>query len=538
MKKLSYSLVLLIVNIFTIGEIQEFINFRAVPAGNYPGQTINTGSYDLNIVKKDPVNSHYFNYKGVTQPLIGTGGGNCYGFVVNSNFNYHVFFDTIQKYRANYISICVHQLFPSAWQRNLDLPLAPRNANGILQPWATTTKTNNGDFWPFKFDLDKWNKVYFDRLKDFVDCAAQHEVVVNVFFDDLIRQADFNINAFNPDNNINGTENTGPADYFNMVGHPVMTAYHDRMIAKIVKELNYADNVIYFICDEPGHAGNEGDSSYYHKVYDWLSHKIDVIKNTEESLPKKHLVASQQQMCAYPLDFSGDSRTDYNVLQYTWWGWNHQTGGLRALDYEYNHNKPLDFNETKNIRKDSTGGMFYPGDQILCQRLDMWSFMLGGGASFLSNNKEFTLSAPTGLNIAFNSKVLSEIKSLRDFMDSLNVVNMIKSDMKWLKSKPSGATARGISQEGIQYVMYMHHSTFEKGDSSRYYPDTGGFSSGTITINLPSGNNYHYIWIDPALNKNIGDGNFSGGIATILSIPSYSDRPDIALRIIKTPLRK
>jgi hypothetical protein len=136
------------------------------------------------------------------------------------------------------------------------------------------------------------------------------------------------------------------------------------------------------------------------------------------------------------------------------------------------------------------------------------------------------------------SKVLSEIKSLRDFLDSVPFVNMIKSDMKWLKSRPSGATDRGMCQEGTEYVMYMHHSTFQDGDSSRYYPDTGGFSSGIITVNLPSGNNYYYVWNDPALNKNIGHGSLKGGDDIELEIPSYSNRPDVALRITKTQAGK
>lgn len=491
------------------------------------------GSSGFNTIKKDPVNPHYFNYKGVVQPLIGTGGGNCYGFVVNGNFDYKTFIDTVCRYRVNYVSILAHQLFPTEWHRKLDLAMAPLTADGILQPWAVTDQVSTGGFWPFKFDLSKWNSAYFKRLKEFVDYAAEHDIVVNVFFDDIISQADFNISAFSPVNNINGTENTGPAEYFVMDGHPVMTAYHDSMISKIVRELNYADNVMYFIADEPGIAGRGRDSAYYHKVYNWHSHKIDVIKNTEKSLPKKHPVAVQQQMCEYPIDFSGDDRTDFNVHQYTWWGGVRQVGGLRALDYEYDHNKPLDMNETKNIRKDSIVGLYYPGDQILCQRLDMWSFMLGGGASFLSNNKEFTLSAPGGLHPVFNSRALSEIKSLRDFMDDLPVRDMLRSEMKWLKDIPASSTARGISKEGVQYAMYMHHSTFRGTDSACYYPDAGGFSSGTITINLPSGSTFKYLWIEPSLNKIIKEGFFQGGIDTRLSIPDYSTRPDIVLRIIK-----
>jgi hypothetical protein len=138
------------------------------------------------------------------------------------------------------------------------------------------------------------------------------------------------------------------------------------------------------------------------------------------------------------------------------------------------------------------------------------------------------------LHPEFNSKALTEIKNLRDFMDGLPVREMYRSDLKWLKSKPSGASARAICQEGVQYAMYMHHSTFRGRDSACYYPDTGGFSSGKIIVNLPSGNSYKFMWLEPESNKITGEGTMEGGKDTELTIPSYSIRPDIALRIIRS----
>jgi hypothetical protein len=59
--------------------------------------------------------------------------------------------------------------------------------------------------------------------------------------------------------------------------------------------------------------------------------------------------------------------------------------GLTALDYEYDKNKPIDFNET-----DYYPG-WYQGDRIAASRVEAWEFIAGGGGSFNQLNGLYTV---------------------------------------------------------------------------------------------------------------------------------------------------
>ena len=65
-------------------------------------------------------------------------------------------------------------------------------------------------------------------------------------------------------------------------------------------------------------------------------------------------------------------------------------GGMKGLDYQYGHNKPIEFNETA----------FYPfeyqGDKVGASRVEAWEFMVGGGASFNQLNDLYTVADPAG----------------------------------------------------------------------------------------------------------------------------------------------
>ena len=66
-------------------------------------------------------------------------------------------------------------------------------------------------------------------------------------------------------------------------------------------------------------------------------------------------------------------------------------GGMKGLDYEFGHNKPIEFNETP----------YYPfqyrkGDAVAASRVEAWEFIVGGGASFNHLNSLYTIENPAG----------------------------------------------------------------------------------------------------------------------------------------------
>ena len=95
-------------------------------------------------------------------------------------------------------------------------------------------------------------------------------------------------------------------------------------------------------------------------------------------------------------------------------------GGMKALDYEYGRNKPIEFNETDYFP------LWYKGDKVGDSRVEAWEFMVGGGASFNHLNGIFTVKNPAG-KTPENERVLRALAELFspqfDFFFALAVLN-------------------------------------------------------------------------------------------------------------------
>ena len=122
----------------------------------------------------------------------------------------------------------------------------------------------------------------------------------------------------------------------------------------------------------------------------WVDHLTEVVINAERNLPKKHLIAAQVEgPVGGLLDLSGNPNVSVTVTQYVWQA-GFQMGEMRALDLEYGHNKPIDFNET------AWYPVWYNGDAVADSRVEAWEFIVGGGGSFNHLNGRFTAEDPAG----------------------------------------------------------------------------------------------------------------------------------------------
>lgn len=154
-------------------------------------------------------------------------------------------------------------------------------------------------------------------------------------------------------------------------------------VSKITQEVNGFDNVILEICDEPSLFTPASEAG------PWVGHLLEVVHNTEARLPNKHLVAQEVDGgVGGPIDFANSPLLSVIVGQYVWGSEqvsSAEMGGLKGLDYEYEHNKPIEFNETP----------YYPfpcriGDPIAASRVEAWEFIVerpiaGASASQASN---------------------------------------------------------------------------------------------------------------------------------------------------------
>jgi hypothetical protein len=460
-----------------------------------------------------PENQHYFLYKA--KPTVLITSAEHYGAVVNSKFDYKAYFDWLGSYGLNYTRIYPGYLTepPDKWIKGNSIGL---KSDEVILPWKRSTEPGyamGGN----KFDLNKWDENYFVRLRDFIAVAAKKDIIIEICFYNAQYEDCWPLCPLYYKNNIQGIGNY----HFNdaqTLDHPDLLAREADYVAKIVREVNQYDNVILEICDEPTINGTRPE-----KAGKWLDYMINVVVNTEKTLPKKHLVAQQVEG---PLDgacdFSKDPRVSIITCQYEYMAGGEQLGGLKGLDLKYHLNKPVELNETYYYP------VWYKGDSISDSRVEAWEFIVGGGSSFNHLNGRYTTENPSG-NTPDNMKVCNSLKVLKEFMQSFDFKKMSPDKQFIIGGIPKDAFCRGMCWPGNQYALYMHHSQFTK-DSSSYIVIPGNYKH-ELLVKLPEGK-YNAEWIDPASGKILQSSEVSNKPeGQKLITPSFS--VDIALRIKK-----
>jgi hypothetical protein len=457
-----------------------------------------------------PENPHYFLFRG--QPAILITSAEHYGAVVNLDFDYQVYLDTLAAYGLNYTRIYAGAYLEPEHYFIQDNTLGPRLGRHCL-PWGRSARPGyplGGNL----FDLDAWNPEYFTRLKAFVAAAGERGVVVEVCF----------FNAMYPDtwakmplyhaNNIQGVSVCACKDFQTLKDERLVAAQCD-YVRKLTVELNEFDNVILEICDEPGIHGTQPED-----YTPWLRHLAKVVEDTEKTLPVKHILA--QQICGEiggMGDVSGDANIQLIVSQYVGPTDGKQFGGMQLLDSEYGYNKPIELNETAYYP------IWYKGDILGASRVEAWEFLLGGGAGFNQLNGLFSNSSASGAGTE-NGVLLGQLKTLKEFLYSFEFIHMQRAPELIADSLPDGVFARGIAEPGEQYALYLHHS---QNQNLLYIVQPGDYSD-TLALNLLAGR-YRAEWIEPVSGSRVASEGFDhpGGVYSITT-PHYSI--DLALRIL------
>jgi hypothetical protein len=464
-------------------------------------------------IKQHPANPHYFLFHGQATVLITS--AEHYGAVVNKDFDYVAYLDALKSYGLNYTRIYPGALFEPRGKFIKGNTLGPRPGS-LIVPWARSNVPGYmlcGN----KFDLDRWDAEYFARLKGFVAQAAKRGIVVEICFFNAQYSDTWPISPLYYENNIQGV---GRCDYEDAqtLRHPDLVRRQDDYVRQITAEVNAYDNVILEICDEPFLTGTPLELAG-----PWLGHLVEVIKNAESHLPKKHLIAQQLEgSVGGPCDFSAHPDVPLIVTQYVYEASAEQMGGMKALDIEYKHNKPIELNETYYYP------VWYKGDAVADSRVEAWEFIVGGGAGFNHLNGVFTVENPGG-KTADNAQVLRALRNLKDFIYSFDFLKM-RPDKSFIASGvPAGAYCRAISQPGEQYALYLHHSKLDSG--SAYIVSPGNYVE-KLVLNLPAGT-YKVDWVDPASGSVVRTETVThqGGERTFTT-PAHA--VDIALRITRS----
>jgi hypothetical protein len=252
-----------------------------------------------------------------------------------------------------------------------------------------------------KYDLNKFNTAYFDRLKDFIREAGRRNIIVEVtLFSSIYHDNAWKLSPFYFGNNCNALDSIH-LTLANTLFNEDLINYQIAFVKKLVHELNDFDNLFFEIQNEPwsdnpclvNYVNLSNDSVFSNpwqqKVeianpvsLQWQMKIAETIIETEKSMKNKHLHAENI------------SNFEYTV--------NQAIRGVSILNFHYASSHAVLLNhEVMNVKSlDETGFMPHISDLYIDQA---WRFILAGGGvynnldySFIVGNEDGTWSIPDG----------------------------------------------------------------------------------------------------------------------------------------------
>jgi hypothetical protein len=473
-------------------------------------------------IRLHPENPHYFLYK--SKPVVLITSAEHYSSVLNLNFDYSRYLGELQRNGFNQTRAFSGTYREAAVDPHGRTPLSPgRGPENFISPWALSDV--EGGYDGRKYDLDRWNPAYFDRLRKVCRLADQRGVIVELvlFCRMYTDENHWKISPLHPDNNLQGSAWRGLRHQrFLTLDSPELVARQKAVARKIVTELKDVPNVYFEIANEP--ASGPHDSDLAKDVHAWHEAIIREIVDAESSLP-----AASRHMIAYNDHYSTGKgigpipqAESVNILNV------HYLWKLTELLAEYGKGKALAIDETRWISHPSFGKY---GNTMKppSGRVEAWEFLMGGGAVYSNLNFAYQVGNETG-EAAESSEFKGYLRALKQFMTNFEFMRMRPDNGVIADGIPRGSFGRTLSEPGKQYGIYIHHSSYAK--ARNHYEASEQKRKLNLVLDLPAGS-YRVEWVRPA-DLNILQSqtlaNHSGGRVALNSSPEH--QADIALRIV------
>ena len=445
-----------------------------------------------------PDNGHYFLFRG--KPTVLITAGEHYGAVLNLDFDFKNYLATLARDGMNLTRTFSGTYVEPPGAFNISRnTLAPRKDRFIC-PWPRSDEPGYAGGGA-KFDLSRYDDAYFQRLRDFLAHAAQHGIVVEMnLFCPMYEEQQWNLSPMHPTNNIQRIGPQNRTHVYTLDNHAGLLAVQERMVRKIVQELNEFDNLYYEICNEPYFGG---------VTLQWQQHIADTIAESERHLPRRHLISQNVANGSAKIENPHPQVSIFNF---------HYAVPPDAVATNYHLNKVIGDNETG-----------FRGTSDAAYRMEGWDFIIAGGGlfnhldySFVAGHEDGTFHYPTSQPGGGSAALRRQLKILSDFIHDFDVVKM-KPDNSVVKAGiPAEVSARALVEPGRAYAVYICPAPTSK---DRKHIEE-------IVVELPRGT-YQAEWIN-VLNGLVARAErfeHAGGEKP-LAAPKYQE--DIALRIVLT----
>jgi hypothetical protein len=440
-----------------------------------------------------PDNGHYFLFRG--KPTILITSGEHYGAVLNTDFDYVKYLDELAAHGLNNTRTFSGAYVEPAGAFNIAKNTLAPDGKRFVCPWARSSEVGyagGGN----KFDLTKWDESYFRRLKDFVAQAGQRGVIVEMnLFCPMYEDAQWKISPLNAANNVQAIGKCGKHEVYTHDKEKALLEIQEKMTRNIVEELNKFDNLYYEVCNEPYFGG---------VTMDWQYRVVDLIHETEKSLPNKHLVSMNIANGSQRVDNPHPGVSIFNF---------HYASPPTAVAENFSLNKVIGDNETG-----------FKGTADDHYRMEAWEFLLSGGGLYNNLDYSFTVgledgtfeypsTQPGGGNRGFRQ----QLKVLRDFLYGFDFVRM-KPDVSILKSKlPDKTHFYALVEPGKQYAACLRGDIPPK-----------------IELTLAKGS-YAVEWLDVLTGKRLATAKVAPDGQRSVELTPPGGQQELALRIVASP---
>ena len=484
------------------------------------GKKLLTGSFALTFfitckfvlgqpISLHPENSHYFIYNG--EPTVLVTSAEHYGAVVNTAFDYEKYLNTLKKIGLNHTRIFLGDYFERKTSFGILTNTLSPDSNHLISPWERSNEPGyvlGGN----RFDLDKWNESYFERLVSFMEEAAEKDVIVEAVL--FFTSYEDDISPFYGDNNINGMPKYSMKEYRTLSNKKLLER-QKAYCQKLVEVLNPFDNLIINVINEPwffNQISGGFSSPPPEETLEWILQVSDWIVEVERDLPKRHLISTDyiNEGIEIPLDHNEKYFKNISILNH------HYDREAESVIKNYSRiDKVFSFNET-GIMPTTTPEYRYQG----------WKYLMCGGA--LYNNLDFTYQVGdedghgttlfaeghTGYLGCTDHDVKYQLANLLKFWNDLDFVNMQPGD-DFISFKYGHVETFGFYEEGETYVIYFIGS----GEPRLYLDIANG--------------KYKIEWFDPRTLQPLEESEVLIENRFLkLAGPGY--REDIVVKLIKT----
>lgn len=453
-------------------------------------------------IRLHPENPRYFQWRG--KPTVIITSGEHYGAVLNLDFDYRRYLDTLAKDKLNGTRLWSGAYVETGGNFGITGNTLDPAPGRFISPWARSDQPGYADGGN-KFDLTGWDDAFFKRLKDFVGYASEKGIVVEVnLFCPMYEESMWTMCPMNARNNVNGLGNIPRHDLFTLDKSGGLRAVQEAMVRKFASELREFDNITFEIVNEP----------YVRKALlpdDWQRRMTDVLADAMKDWPQPFLISWNVANGSAKVTNPHPSVSIFNF---------HYATPPDAVALNRHLDRPIGDNETGFL-----------GTADTPYRAEAWEFILAGGAlvnhldfSFAVGHEDGTYVYPAKQPGGGNATLRRQFRILRDFIHEFDFLRM-KPDNSVIKGGvPAGGTARALVEPGKAYAIYVRLAATK----SKLPPQTS--TSTALQIALPNGR-WRAEWLDTKTGAIAARVELEGASTHTVNAPEFTD--DIALRITK-----